>query len=92
MIAPVLLWLAGQLARPDRAECRTGFYVNGIRPTGITECIRAPAGNGARECVPGAPCTFADDAPRYRLQLWCAAGTEPRVVDARHVRCEAVRT
>ncbi len=86
-MSPLLLWLAGMLTRPTSAECRPGFYVNGVRPSGTTECIEAPRGNGADECVRGKPCTFADDAPRYPIAIVCAAGTAPRVIDARHVRC-----
>ena len=39
------------IARPQRLSCPAGFYVNGVRETGASECIRDsvdPASFGVR--------------------------------------------
>ncbi len=73
--------------RPQSATCQPGFYVNGIRPTGATECIQAPIGRGDDECVAGGRCSFDVEPVVLPVQLRCDRGTEPRVIDSTHVRC-----
>lgn len=69
------------------ARCCHGFYVNGVRPSGDTECIEAPAGTGSDECIAGGQCRFADDAPRYPIAISCPSGHRPIVVDSMTVGC-----
>ncbi len=89
-MSPLILWLASLLTRAERtdhAECRPGWYVNGVRPSGQTECIKAPSGNGSNECIPGGACTFIDNADRYPIAVTCTGGTSPRVITERSVGC-----
>jgi hypothetical protein len=51
LLITLIVVLACALLRPQRMTCPAGFYVNGVRETGASECIRdseVPASFGVR--------------------------------------------
>lgn len=72
------------------ARCDVGEYVEGVRPTGKTRCVRVPATEtdcrGARACHP-------DEEPVYtrELEIYCTGGSVPVVVDERTIGCQRGR-
>ena len=92
MIPPLLLWLAGALlrvvsaiARPRTATCPPSYYVEGVRPSGATECVSTfdPRPDDTRgECRHA-----AWDAGRLPMQVWCAPDERAVVRDERTVTC-----
>lgn len=69
--------------QPQRAVCPGGWYVNGIRPTGVYECRRAPGGDPRLDGAGGAPDGTIDRPGWYRGRIWCTGGARPIVVLAR---------
>lgn len=81
------------VTRPRAARCADGFYVNGIRPSGVYECRRAPGGNPLYDGAAGYPDRTVDRPGWYRSRIYCTGGSRPIVVlaqrdrDARVVGC-----
>lgn len=71
------------VTQPSSARCPAGWYLNGVRQTGVYECRRAPG---------GAPDRTVDRLGWYRSRVWCTGGTRPIVVledrEARTVGCQ----
>lgn len=100
MIAPVpylLLWLASRLLSlfttlPRTAQCAPGFYVDGVRPSGYTECVEAPSGYGYGPddgaCWADNPCTGdVPDARRVSILVLCDVDEIAVVRDERTIAC-----
>lgn len=88
LLALIVLGI-GFVRRPQRARCSPNEYVEGVRRDGSTWCVRAPSKReidcrGARAC-------YSNEPPSYTqpLQIYCANGQLPIVVDERTVRCQA---
>lgn len=97
MIPPVLLYLAAAvlrivaaIARPRVATCPSSFYVDGVRPSGVTSCVST---YDPRPEDTKAACHHAAlDVPRLPVRVWCARGEVAIVVDARTVACRRAAT
>ncbi len=63
------------IAEPRRVRCPSGWYAEGVRPSGATTCRRAPINDIT-------PPTGAIDALVY-----CTGGSLPIVIDHRTVGC-----
>ena len=89
----IALFVLLMLERADHVRCAPGYYVNGVRRSGVSQCIRAPR-PGEAECAPGKPCDDigSDDAPRYTVRVVCERGSEPRVVGAGELVCAVAGT
>ncbi len=87
--AVMLMLFVVQMPRPSSVRCGDGYYVLGVRPSGRSRCVKAPAGRGENECVRGTPCRFTDDVgtSSYPVQLDCVNGFVPLVVDERTIGC-----
>lgn len=68
--------------------CCRGYYVNGVRRDGSTQCIKAPSGTGALECVDSGACRFTDTDPRYPIAIHCTGGSRPIVVNSDAIGCQ----
>lgn len=78
--------------RPERARCPSGWFVEGVRPSGVSHCRRAP---------PDDPLDWPGNDPRDRgdrdvkpdnavlpVRVYCTGGSIPIVVDERTVGCQ----
>lgn len=72
--------------RPTSARCPPGWYVNGVRPTGIYECRRVPGGDPLYDGAAGYPDRTVDSPGWYWARIYCTGGAQPIVVLARHER------
>lgn len=88
ILVALIILAIGFVKRPQHAQCPRGEFVNGVRPSGNTWCVRAPSARevdcrGARRC-------FATEAPVYTtpIKIYCTNGTRPIVVDDRTVGCQ----
>ena len=84
LLAAFLFVLAVMLG-PKR--CRAGWYVEGVRPTGIARCRPSPPA-GCGEPVPpfNQPCPM--DTRSEPMAIYCTGGAVPVVVDYRTVGCQ----
>lgn len=82
----VALLCCSMTVRPTMAACAEGFYVNGIRPSGVYECRRTPGGNPLYDGAAGYPDRTVDRHGWYRGRIWCTSGQRPIVVLAYHDR------
>ncbi len=90
LIAWLLRLACSAFIRTDRAVCRTGFYLNGVRPDGSSECIQAPPGNGQDECVRGKggqDRQFSAEQNSYPVAIACTWAKRPAVTGPREARC-----
>lgn len=86
MLLGLVVLLAFAFARPERATCPAGYYVEGIRPSGSTLCRRSET--GGPDCAGAAACPDIEiDRHPIPLQIYCTGGSTPIVVDARTVGC-----
>lgn len=89
----VALLCCSALARPVAATCVPGFYVNGVRPSGVYECRRVPGGNPLYDGAAGYPDRTVDRPGWYRGRVYCGA-RRPIIVlarrdaEARFVGCQ----
>ncbi len=80
--------------RPDHAVCWPGWYVSGIRPSGVYGCRRAPGGDPLFDGAGGFPDRTVDRPGEYHGRIICTGGRRPIVVlayreaDARIVGCQ----
>lgn len=91
------LWLTlvmlccSMATRPGRSRCPVGWYVNGVRTTGIYECRRVPGGDPEMDGTAGRPDRSVERPGWYRSRVWCTGGSRPIVVledrEARTVGC-----
>jgi len=91
MLSVVLLcW--SMVTRPAAATCPAGWYVNGVRPSGVYECRRAPGGDPLYDGAGGFPDRSVERPGWYRSRIWCTGGAHPIVVledrEARTVGCQ----
>lgn len=91
MIPPIVAYLLARLAtepRPRTVACERGFYLNGVRPSGETECIQVSPVTPGDECGRGETCSGDwPDMPSYPVRVWCDEGEMAVVVDERTARC-----
>ena len=72
------------------ARCCTGFYVEGVRPSGVTRCVKALPDLHPEECWGRHACPDTkESAPWYPLAIYCTGGSVPIVVDERTIGCQA---
>ncbi|MGE0206195.1 MAG: hypothetical protein AB7E70_19720 [Hyphomicrobiaceae bacterium] len=98
MIPPLLLYLASALlrlltaiAQPRTAQCPRGWYMNGVRPSGTSECILAAA--DPRSDDTKGRCDHEHlELPALPVRVRCAAGEIAVVVDARTAGCRRRNT
>lgn len=94
VVLSVALLCCSAVRRPAAARCPVGWYVNGVRPTGVYECRRAPGGNPLYDGAAGYPDRTVDRPGWYRSRVYCTGGARPIVVlagrerDARVVGCQ----
>ncbi len=96
-MSPVIWFLAGlfelllsAFTRPDRVQCGKGTYLLGVRPSGSSQCIQAPPGNGQDECVRGKggqDCQFSAEQNSYPVAIVCTGAKRPAVTGPREARC-----
>lgn len=68
-------------------QCRDGWFVEGIRPNGMTQCRPKPPTRCGEPGPPdNQPCP-QDDRVELRA-IYCTGGTRPIVVDDRTVGCQ----
>lgn len=85
VVLSVLLLVAFAIVRPERATCPPGSYVEGVRPSGATQCLSVEPDydcSGANRCH--------GRAARWRvpMRIACTGGMRPIVVDGRTVGCQ----
>lgn len=89
MIRALLLFVAACTTPPDHAQCAPGWYVEGVRPTGVTTCVYAPPGGcGDAAGTPAEQMACVYEERRYAIAVYCTNGTHPIVVDERTVGCQ----
>lgn len=80
-IASLILWCAIFVLHPTRAKCPTGWHANGIRPSGVFQCMRRPIGDDHRN----ARGILIDDSVQppgvLESQIYCTGGTVPILDD-----------
>lgn len=84
LLAYLFIWLGSPIIRPQHARCPRGWYVEGVRESGRTQCRPVPpvmCGDGSYD-----PCPQDDRA--LPLQIYCTNGTRPIVVDNRAIGCQ----
>lgn len=80
--------------RPEHAACWPGWYVSGIRPSGVYSCRRTPGGDPLYDGAGGYPDRTIDRPGEYEGRIYCTGGRHPIVVlarreaDARVVGCQ----
>jgi hypothetical protein len=84
--AVMVLLLTVVLCR-DHERCPDGWWVEGVRPSGVYDCRHVPVGDDVR--LPGGLVEDRSVQPPGVLdgRIFCVAGSEPRVIDARTVAC-----
>ncbi len=69
--------------------CAPGFYGEGIRPSGVLWCRRAPAGDPAFDGAGGAPDHTIDLSGVYADRVYCTGGAHPVLwADGRSYGCQ----
>jgi hypothetical protein len=88
----VVLLCWSMLMQPAAALCIQGWYLNGVHPDGVYECLRAPGGDPLYDGAGGFPDRTVDRPGWYRGRVYCTGGTHPIVVledrEARTVGCQ----
>lgn len=76
-LVTLFVLLVAAIARPTLMRCPSGWFVNGVRPSGRTECIRDEDGR----------------PERIEMQIYCANGLVPLVDDrdGRTIACQRWR-
>lgn len=76
--------LLATFARPPRAHCPAGWWVDGVRASGVYGCRPTPASDS------DARTEVKDSTPDVELvgAVYCTGGTRPIVVDAHVVGCQ----
>lgn len=82
----VLLLCCAMVARPTRARCPAGWYVNGVQPSGSFEC-RPVLGKPENDLLDAVRRVVIDDERRLGGRLYCTGGATPRQ-DGRSVWCQ----
>ena len=82
----LVVLLAAAVIRPTRARCPAGFFVEGVRPSGTTQCL--PVGPPSPSCAGAVICPDTPGpAHGIPIQIYCTGGSIPIVVDGRTVGC-----
>ena len=84
-LPPVL----GALLAPAIARCPPGWYVNGVRPSGIYEC-RPVLGRPERDISDARARLESGDSRAITGRLRCTGGDSPVVIDSRTVGCRRI--
>lgn len=80
-----LVFVIAVLLSPKR--CREGWFVDGVRPSGVTRCRPAPPPRCGEPVPPhNQPCP--KDERAELMVIYCTGGTRPIVVDDRTVGCQ----
>lgn len=85
MSVALLVWSA--VARPAAGGCPEAWYVNGVRPSGAYECLRAPGGDPLYDGAGGYPDRTVDRPGWLVGRVWCGTGAVPILVDERRAGC-----
>lgn len=86
----IAAWCA--ITQPTRFRCAPQFYVEGVRPSGVTRCVERPPGNGDTECVTVGACNLDDRVPfAYPIRIYCHPSQRPLVVNETTVACSTAR-
>ncbi len=79
------IFVLAVLLAPKR--CREGWFVEGVRPSGVTRCLPVPPRHCGEPVPPdNQPCPH-DDRVEWRA-VYCTGGSKPIVVDERTVGCQ----
>lgn len=74
----IALLLFAMVVRPVRARCRPGWYVNGVRPSGVYEC-RPVLGRPEDDLLDAVRRTVLEQDQRaIRGRVYCTGGATPR--------------
>ncbi len=83
----ILVTVLASITMPTTASCPMNMYVEGVRPSGVTRCVR-PLPDDPNHW-PGEPepepSRLEDEIP---LRIYCTGGTIPIVVNERTVGCQ----
>ena len=72
---------------PNRATCPPGWFVEGVRPTGATQCRPNPPAHCGEPVPPdNGPCPRDDRM--IPLEIYCTGGSHAIVVNERTVGCQ----
>ncbi len=87
-LVSLLVGMATSIFQPRELTCPPKFFVNGVRPSGVTSCIstwdpRPDTPNG------GNPPPI--DVLRIRIQIFCNPDEQPLVINERRVACRRKR-
>lgn len=89
-ILALLLQVWDSIFKPRTASCPSGFFVEGVRPTGETRCLPVPPPNCGEPRPPhDQPCP--DDPRSLELRVWCESDELAVVVDERTISCSRSR-
>ena len=89
MIRVLLIFVASCTDLPPVAKCAPGWYVEGVRPNGLTTCVYAPPGGcGDAAGTPAEQMACVYEEKRYPIGVHCTGGAHPIVVDERTVGCQ----
>ena len=87
--ALMLVWLLALIFAGPTATCPSGEYAMGVRPDGMTWCVRPPPrGCGDAAGSEERPCPADDRAP-WPIAVHCTGGSIPIVVGCCAIGCEA---
>lgn len=81
-LATLAVLCAAMLTRPPRAECPSGWWLDGVRPDGSFTCAHVDAGD-RREWPPLEALPDEIDG-----RVYCTGGARPIVVNYRTVGCQ----
>lgn len=82
--------LLGRIARPTHACCpERGWWLEGIRPSGIYDCRRIPVGDDTWDAVHGEHDHSVQPPGVIVGRIYCGSGERPIAHWDGSVRCEA---
>lgn len=88
MFGLVVAWVTTMaLSTITPKACERGWYLEGVRPTGYTQCRPVPPAYCGEPVPPfNKPCP--KDTRTQAIVIYCTGGSLPIVVDSRTVGCQ----
>lgn len=80
VLLSLVLLTCSAASRPRVVRCPVGWYLDGVRPTGVGECLRVPGGDPRFDGAGGAEDRAVDFPGRILFRVRCPTGQVPIVV------------
>jgi hypothetical protein len=85
-LAAIVLLCGSMALRPAHARCPPDWYVEGVRPSGVSRCLPSPPRDCGEPVPPhNGPCPA--DARELPVRIYCTGGSRAIVVDERTIGC-----